>query len=267
MSVGMKITLIVVVVFAATLAVYYGWGSGANERRITTDNPPLDPMVGAQREDASNDPGASLDSGAGDSEVQFTDTLANGGLLAGSSFAASSEDDPFSELSQPPLDPLAGSEPQTLTPSPFPPLAKGGANFQRSLDPPTQTKPRYTVYTIREFDTLWFIAEDWFGDGTKWTLIRDANPNVNPERLLEGQTLRLPSKTATQASLDNDAVRSSGGVAAGGFYIVKDGDSLTTIAQHALGSATQWRALYDANRTAIGPDPDRLRLGMKLRLP
>jgi nucleoid-associated protein YgaU len=28
-----------------------------------------------------------------------------------------------------------------------------------------------------------------------------------------------------------------------------------------------WRAIYDANRTAIGGDPDRLEVGMRLRIP
>jgi nucleoid-associated protein YgaU len=42
---------------------------------------------------------------------------------------------------------------------------------------------------------------------------------------------------------------------------------LTRIAQTRYGDAEMWRAIYDANRNTIGVDPDRLEVGMRLRLP
>jgi hypothetical protein len=50
-------------------------------------------------------------------------------------------------------------------------------------------------------------------------------------------------------------------------YRVQKGDTLSTIAKRELGDAGSWRGLYDRNRTAIGPDPDRISPGMRLELP
>lgn len=56
-------------------------------------------------------------------------------------------------------------------------------------------------------------------------------------------------------------------------YVVRRGDSLWAIASRLLGSPDRprvdaaWRALYRANRIAVGDDPDLLRPGTALRLP
>lgn len=50
-------------------------------------------------------------------------------------------------------------------------------------------------------------------------------------------------------------------------YEVKAGDTLLLIAQQFYGDVAQWRKIYDANRDVIGADPDRLALGMKLKIP
>ncbi|MDQ1746092.1 MAG: hypothetical protein QOD07_355 [Frankiaceae bacterium] len=51
-----------------------------------------------------------------------------------------------------------------------------------------------------------------------------------------------------------------------GMYVVRRGDSLSSIASkhHVKGG---WRALYRANRTLIGKNPDLIHVGMHLHLP
>ncbi|MGE5552824.1 MAG: LysM peptidoglycan-binding domain-containing protein [Betaproteobacteria bacterium] len=49
--------------------------------------------------------------------------------------------------------------------------------------------------------------------------------------------------------------------------VVKPGDSLYTIAKAQLGSGSKWRTIYDANKATIGPDPNKLTVGMKLVMP
>jgi nucleoid-associated protein YgaU len=51
------------------------------------------------------------------------------------------------------------------------------------------------------------------------------------------------------------------------YYVVQPGDTLRSIAAASYGAAEQWPQIYDANREVIGPDPDRLKSGMRLRLP
>jgi len=51
-----------------------------------------------------------------------------------------------------------------------------------------------------------------------------------------------------------------------GVYVVRPGDSLSAIAaRHNVRGG--WRALYRANRTLIGRNPDIIRIGMHLHLP
>jgi hypothetical protein len=52
----------------------------------------------------------------------------------------------------------------------------------------------------------------------------------------------------------------------GRTYFVQSGDTLGAIATR-LGIAGGWQALHRANRAVIGPDPNRLVVGMMLSLP
>lgn len=52
-------------------------------------------------------------------------------------------------------------------------------------------------------------------------------------------------------------------------YVVKSGDSLSKIAgrKEVLGSANDWRKIYDANKKTIGANPNVLKIGTKLVIP
>lgn len=50
-------------------------------------------------------------------------------------------------------------------------------------------------------------------------------------------------------------------------YAVKSGDTLSSIAKATLGDASRWRELYDLNKSAIGANPNVLRVGLTLKLP
>lgn len=49
-------------------------------------------------------------------------------------------------------------------------------------------------------------------------------------------------------------------------YVVQPGDTLESIAEKSLGSRTEWRRLYDANRSRI-KEPSLIRPGLKLGIP
>ena len=55
--------------------------------------------------------------------------------------------------------------------------------------------------------------------------------------------------------------------AAGTEYVVQPGDTLQSIAEQQYGDAGLWPRIYDANRDAIGSNPDALVAGTKLQLP
>ncbi len=135
--------------------------------------------------------------------------------------------------------------------------------LNRTATAPVDNTPiRYSKYSVRPGDTLVYIAEDWFGDPEKWDLIVDANPDLrNPNRLKVGQLLKLPPRNTVRTI--TTPAQSNGG----GSYTVKSGDSLSTISWNVYGEGSAWKRIYDANRSAIGSNPDRLKVGMKLTIP
>lgn len=68
-----------------------------------------------------------------------------------------------------------GVKPPTPTPAPRPP-----------------TKTTAKTYVVKKGDTLWGISIKFYGTGTKWTKIADANGIKNPKALQVGKTLRIP---------------------------------------------------------------------------
>lgn len=64
-------------------------------------------------------------------------------------------------------------------------------------------------------------------------------------------------------------IRATGGAsstAAPSTYTVKAGDTLSKIAQHALGNAGAYMEIFNANRDQLA-DPDKIKPGQVLKLP
>jgi nucleoid-associated protein YgaU len=55
--------------------------------------------------------------------------------------------------------------------------------------------------------------------------------------------------------------------AGGTTYTVDTGDTLATISEKVYGDPTLWRQIYEANREAIGDNPDNIKIGTELRIP
>jgi|GEM_PF-763469 len=72
-------------------------------------------------------------------------------------------------------------------------LIRGGEAVAKTKDkPPTEAEPR--MYVVLPGDTLFRIAEKFYGDSTQWKKIRDANKtNIDPDgRVRAGQILIIP---------------------------------------------------------------------------
>ena len=88
-------------------------------------------------------------------------------------------------------------------------------------------------------------------------------PAASPQR----PALASPAPSPTVAASAPAAATATPEPAAADTYEVQSGDTLLTIAQQEYGDQTQWRKIYDANRDVIGSDPDKLKIGMKLKIP
>lgn len=61
----------------------------------------------------------------------------------------------------------------------------------------TETNPAVTenkTHTVQSGDTLWGIAEKYYGNGSQYTKIASANPDIkNPNLIYPGQVLSIPA--------------------------------------------------------------------------
>ncbi|MEE8156410.1 MAG: LysM peptidoglycan-binding domain-containing protein [Phycisphaerales bacterium] len=287
MTVGMKVSLVVLVLFAAVLAFYYGLGTPS----ATRDQIAVEPAPVALPPPKAKTPAPS-DVGAGDPRPRLTDiTRTTQGVLSESvQRAIGRSPQPRRERSRPVTGriqrPSEDARPRQITGSANSkpadadrsepevpandPLAKSPntpwptADFAPAPSTSPRTPPARTVpYTVKQDDSLWTIADAWFGDANQWDLIAKANPLIDPDRLKLGQVLRLPPKDADRRR----PVRYRVSPNEPNSYTIRSGDSLWRIAKALYGDETKWSIIYDANRATIGPDPARLKVGRSLRIP
>jgi murein DD-endopeptidase MepM/ murein hydrolase activator NlpD len=124
--------------------------------------------------------------------------------------------------------------------------------------PPAAPAPIAGTYTVQRGDTLSAIAAR---HGTTWQALYALNRatiGANPNRIFAGQVLRIAGAApAAPAPAPKPVART---------YTVKRGDTLSGIATR-LGVRGGWRALYNANRSVVGSNPNRIFAGQVLTLP
>jgi LysM repeat protein len=116
-----------------------------------------------------------------------------------------------------------------------------------------QHKPATGQYQVRSGDTVTSIASRLHVKGG-WQELYAANRGVvgtDPNRLVVGMTLTIPGGPAPTNT---------------GGYVVRSGDTLTTIADRMRVPGGR-DALYRANRQTIGANPNRLEIGQVLVSP
>jgi len=145
--------------------------------------------------------------------------------------------------------------PRAATASPAP--AAGGSTASAPSVPAGAR-----LHTVQKDEYLVDISEKYYGTTTRWKAIADANPGVNPNRLLVGQKLVIPNAPGSSSTATGGAASTN--VAAGGEYVIKSGDTLERIAQRTLGDGSKWRDIAKLNP---GLDPTRLMVGQKIVLP
>lgn len=66
--------------------------------------------------------------------------------------------------------------------------------YGKPTNPPEQNTSAEKTYTIKHGDTLWGIAEYYYGNGQQWGKIYEANKDTikNPNLIYPGQTIRIP---------------------------------------------------------------------------
>ncbi|EON23698.1 peptidoglycan-binding LysM [Nocardioides sp. CF8] len=115
-------------------------------------------------------------------------------------------------------------------------------------------------YTVKRGDSLWKIAEERLGDGTRYVELVALNEAVldgRPDFLLPGTVLKVPRA--------DDSTN--------GSYVVQPGDTLSEISEDQLGDADAYPSIFRASRDTVQPngahlsDPDLILPGWKLTIP
>ena len=146
---------------------------------------------------------------------------------------------------------IPGGEPAATPESPF--VSIGPA-----------TSPGEWSYVVKKGDILWNIAQNELNSGVRWQEISRLNNLASPDDLKIGQILRMPFRQ-NQSSTPSSAEQNSPGItqSSSGEYVVRQGDTLGTIAINELGSFARWREIQRLNNL---PD-DKLLKNQILRLP
>lgn len=86
-----------------------------------------------------------------------------------------------------------------------------------------------------------------------------ASPRPRPSRPSPEPATDAAHPAVPPALLGGDATETR--------HVVREGETLASIARHAYGDATRWKLLFDANRHVIGDNPAGLAPGLVLLVP
>ena len=107
--------------------------------------------------------------------------------------------------------------------------------------------PATVTHRVTRGETLWSIAEQHLGEGTRYTEIVELNRDTVPSShwIRPGQTLRLPAAGDGEADAGDDGA---------GTHTVERGDTLWEIAEEELGSGARYPELVEATDQVEQPD-------------
>lgn len=174
-----------------------------------------------------------------------------------------------------------------------PRLAADLPAYEPVSDEAIRTPSPAAVHTVRPGETLYAIAQKYYGDGQQYKAILQANRQAlaSAGRLQVGQRLRIPGASPRPAparavrtqqaaeparvrELDVDQLRryvqntTDAPQRRYRVYVVQPGDSLTAIASKFYddGSPDTIQKIFQANQDQLD-DPNHLVRGMKLKIP
>ncbi|MBI2603255.1 MAG: LysM peptidoglycan-binding domain-containing protein [Deltaproteobacteria bacterium] len=119
-------------------------------------------------------------------------------------------------------------------------------------------------YVVVRGDTLSKIAQRVFGDMYRWNEIAASNPSVkDPNMIFPGDVIQV--KTVDVNSQEFAAAYRTMRETTSKALTVKEGDTLSSLAEQTLGTPDNWRVIWALNKTVLG-SPHKIKGGMKLRV-
>lgn len=170
---------------------------------------------------------------------------------------------PSSPTTQPTASPApTASVTPTATPSPVMTIAPSvtATTTPKVVVSPVPAAATQTgsTHTVQKGESLWKLAEKYYGSGFEWKKIAEANGLKNPRIIEVGQQLSIPSGVQKGADISATATQFPK------QYTVAAGDSLWKIAIAQYGTGFEWVYIAKENKLQ---NPGVIYPGTVLQLP
>ncbi|MEW6026132.1 MAG: LysM peptidoglycan-binding domain-containing protein [Planctomycetota bacterium] len=180
------------------------------------------------------------------------------------------------------IEPITPTDLAGITPTDFAGFTPTGlAGLQTSptsgmdqfYTPITPVQSTATSYTVKPGDTLWIIATHFYGDGTKWKQIQEANKLSDPGKLKVGMVLTIPDasdtsyRPATSSATDTTTSTYTPSTTGGKYHKVVKGDNLWRLARKYYNDTSKSTLIFEANRDKLATMETTLQPGWKLLIP
>ncbi len=106
-----------------------------------------------------------------------------------------------------------------------------------------------TTHKVEKGESVSLISLKYYGTIDMWQAIAKANNLTNPNLIVPGQTLTIPTKESAGQILDGVNSRIEGT-----SYAVMAGETLWNIAERAYGDGNMWTKIFDANHLHTLPN-------------
>jgi len=161
-----------------------------------------------------------------------------------------------------PLDRTATSSPGAIEMGRGPDSGVGLAEAEAEALP-------YRFHDVRSGESLTSICRRYYGDISLLEELARFNGMEDPNALSAGRRLRIPGAADLVRGSAADSTpprRGQDREEPAQTYTVREGDSLSEIAQRLLGSAKKYALIFECNRDVL-QSPDDIRSGMVLKIP
>lgn len=142
-----------------------------------------------------------------------------------------------------------GAKPRTAIPTPVGPTAVGRK-----------------THVVKAGETFWSLAQQYYGDPSKYKMIESANAGVSTLRI--GATIVIPESVGrTDTAVRPGATPPTAPVLRGDEYVVKAGDRFDDIIRTKYGNLARRDEILALNKDVLHGNADVLKVRMILRLP
>jgi hypothetical protein len=141
---------------------------------------------------------------------------------------------------------------------------------QRNSPKTSKASAKTRTHVVSDGESFAVLADHYYGSQKYTWVLVEANPEVDPRRMRLGAKLVIPKRPGAEpkvASKARSAASTKKPSSSSKSYTVASGDTFYGIASRMLGDGSRWPELYELNKTTVGGNPDRLKLGMVLQLP